>query len=387
MFDNLLKMAGRLARDVFYSFVSLTNTQSLFSRFLKVQKFLPAITLPRFAFGAQIPIEEAERIIHAIPSLGSKEWTYYWRDIGLEFESVGNFRAACMCYIMGCFPKENKPWKHEINELKRLSFLKWCELENIPFKEKYLETPDGRIRYYWYRPKDYSTPVPMTIFVNGLEGSAEEIAFTLQHHLHEGPGYACLSVPGSADYEKPMSAHSELALKYVVDDISSQPWVDPSQIGMVGFSMGAFWTFICAKTDPRICFSICNGIPFKHTLTGGQGFGLNPIIAEALMRIFGVGHPLQLIKIIRTMVRRGESLLSKPSGPILAMNGDKDTIVNPKDTEILGRAEGNRLIFIKNDDHCGLFHYDRMVSIIVSWSRRNLTLSRTEPWRKRAMGL
>ncbi len=373
-------------KTFFYTFVSMTNSQSLFSRFFNVKEFLPKITLPRFAFGAQLPMNEAQKIIDEIPSLESKAWTLYWRDQGLAFERKENYRAACMCYIMGSFPKDNRPWKTEINELKRSSFLKFCQINKIPFHEKTIQTPQGKIRFYWYRPTDYSSPVPVTFFVNGLEGSAEEIAFTLQHHLHEGPGYVCLSVPGSADYERPMNVDSETALKYVVDDISTQPWVDPRQLGMVGFSMGAYWTFVAAKTDPRIAYSICNGIPLYHTLSTGQGWGLNPVISEGLIRIFGVTHPIQLLSRIRHMVSRAQELIHQPSGPILAMDGDGDTIVNPLDTETLGRAPGNRLIFIKNDDHCGLFHYERMVAIIVAWSRRNLSLSKSEPWRQRIFG-
>jgi len=382
----MAKHWGHWARDLFYTFVSITNTQSIFSRFVNVKEFLPLITLPRYARGANISSELAAEIIAGVPSYSSKAWTHYWRDVGLKFESQGLFRAACMSYVMGVFPKENTVWKKEIHELKRRAFARWAESENIPFKEKFLDTPEGRVRFYWFRPNDYSTPVPMTIFVNGLEGSAEEIAFTLQHLDTRSMGFACLSVPGSADYDRPMSASSEKILTHVISDLSAQPWVDPSQIGMVGFSMGAYWTFICAKTDPRVRFSLCNGIPLFHTLSGGSGLGLNPVICEALLRIFGVYHPVQLLPIVRRMTERAQELISRPSGPILAMDGDGDTIVDPRDTETLGRQPGNRLLLIKNDDHCGLFHYDRMVSIISHWTRRNISLVKSEPWRKRAFG-
>jgi hypothetical protein len=380
----MLRAITEFFQNIFYTLIAVTNSQALFSSLMPVNRFLPKITLPRYTHGAQIPAELAQEIIDQIPSLGSKAWTHYWRDIGKKFEEREDYRAACMSYIMGSFPKDNKEWKDEINELKRLSFLKWCETVNLNFREKVLTTPHGNIRHYWFRPEDYSSPVPVTVFVNGLEGSAEEIAFSLKDYQHEGAGYVVMSIPGSADYDRPMSIKSHETLRYVFDDLCRQPWVDPHQLGMVGFSMGAFWTLICTKSDPRIKFAICNGIPLKRTLSGGRGFGLNPIISEALLRIFGLFHILQMLPITRQMVKMAESLINQPSGPILAMNGENDTIVHPHDTVDLGNAPGNRLILIKNDDHCGLYHYDRMVSLIVRWSKRNLSLGQhQEKWRLR----
>jgi len=367
-----------LSKDLLYSLVSMTNSQALFSRFIDVKSFLPKITVARYGFGADIPLDEAERILASIPSLASKPWTHFWRDKGLEFERAENYRAACMSYIMGVFPKDDRPWKDEINELKRASFLKWNQQQGLSFNPRRVRTSAGDVFYYLSPPSNLGEKAPVTIFINGLEGSAEEIAFSLQQYLHEGPGYAVLSVPGSADYEKPMTARSDQVLREVIDDIVSLPWVDEREIGLVGFSMGAFWTLITTKMDNRIKFAICNGIPLKRTLSSGQGVGLNPIIAEALIRIFGVSHPLLLLPIVREMSRRAESLVNLPSGPILAMNGDKDTIVDPRDTIDLGSLPGNRLILIKNDDHCGIFHYRRMIEIIVKWTRRNLSLQRQQ---------
>ena len=64
--------------------------------------------------------------------------------------------------------------KNEINELKRASFKKFCDASNLAFKEKFLETPQCKIRFYYDRPTDYSSPVPVTMFLKGLEGPAEE---------------------------------------------------------------------------------------------------------------------------------------------------------------------------------------------------------------------
>ncbi|MBN8554115.1 MAG: alpha/beta hydrolase [Deltaproteobacteria bacterium] len=358
-----------------FSFVSLTNTQSLITRFLRADQFLPDICAPRFSAGAGIPIAQAREILKNVPSLASQAWTEYWIDLGKEFEKTFQYQAACMSYVMAAFPKEDYPWKDEANKRKRESFQKWCQQNNCIFEEKNLSTPLGNVRYYFYIPPETKGKVPLSILVNGLEGSAEEIGFSLKKHLHEGSAYATLSIPGSADYDRPMSVNSDLILRAVIDELCRNPKIDTQNIGMVGFSFGAYWTLICAKTDARIKFSLCNGTPYRHTFNPEGGIGLNPVLAHGLMCIFQVKHPLYLIGVMKKLIARADELLYKPSGPILAIDGDKDSIVDPRDTEIIGNAPGNRLIMIKNDDHCGLFHFERMTSIIVAWARQNYASS------------
>ncbi|MDB5036817.1 MAG: putative alpha/beta hydrolase [Bacteriovoracaceae bacterium] len=359
-------------QDILFSFVSLTNSQELASKFLPPSIFLPKVFVPRLRHGAGISMDEAAELLKNIPSLASKPWTAYWKTIGLEFESKENYRAAAMSYIMGCFPKEDVAWKDEINELKRKSFQKWCKQVGAPFEEKIVETKLGKIRYYLCKPHNMNGRSPVTIFLNGLEGSAEEFAFPLHKYLNEGTGFAALSIPGSADYESPMTPESDQSLKYVIDDIVKQPWVDSEKLGMVGFSFGAYWTLICAKTDSRIKFSICNGTPLNRTFNPQRSFGLNPVISHALLCMFRLKHPFQLISRIHKLADRAKKLQHIKSGPLLAMNGDCDTIVDPRDTHELGQVSPHKLIWLKNDDHCGLFHYDRMVSIIVAWTKRSL---------------
>jgi hypothetical protein len=358
--------------DLLFSIVSLTNTQSFATRFYKPKTFMPKIFVPRLAKGAGISIEEARELLDKVPSLESKAWTHYWRDVGAKFESEEKFRAATMAYVMGCFPKENFVWKTEINELKRRAFQKWCAVSQAPFEERSVDTPQGKIRYYLAKPPHLTQRVPVALFLNGLEGSAEEFAFPLSPYLKDGIGFAGLSIPGSADYEFGMSVDSDKAFRYVIDDICRQPWVDSSKIGMVGFSFGAYWTLICSKTDPRIKFALCNGIPLTNTFNPKRSFGLNPIISYALLCMFRLRHPLQLLRVVKQLEERGMMVLNTKAGPLLCINGDCDTIVDPRDTLIVGNAANHKLLWLRGDDHCGLFHYDRMVQILVGWTKRCL---------------
>lgn len=354
-----------------FTFVSLTNTQNVFSRFFRAADFLPEISLPRFSCGGGIPLDQVRTLYHHIPSLASKPWTEYWIKTGLEFEHKENYRAACMSYIMGAFPKEKHVWKTKCNEHRRSSFLKWCKEKHFHFKPRHIDTSFGEVRYYIYIPEGHSHKLPVTLFVNGLEGSAEEIGFPLHKFKEERMAFAIASVPGGVDSPIPMSTDSEKILTAILDDIEQDERIDKEKMGIVGFSFGAYWSYITAKTDSRIKFAVCNGIPMTHTFNPDTTFGLNPVLAYGLMCVFDVKHPLFLMGITQKLSKRAESLLNKKSAPILAMDGDEDSVVDPRDTAILGKAPNNRLIFIKNDDHCGLFHYERMIHIIFIWIKEH----------------
>ncbi len=354
------------------SVVSLTNSQVLASKVFSTHTLLPDIFLPRLAYGANLSLEEADEILKNIPSLDSEVWTRYWIKVGNAFEARENFQAACMCYIMGSFPKEDAPWKNEINELKKKSFKEWNNKFKAQFEERTIQTPQGKIRYYLSRTQKITGRTPLVLLLNGLEGSCEEFAFPLYKYLNAETSYALLSIPGSSDYEVPMTSDSDQLIRYVIDDICQLPWVDQNKVGMVGFSFGAYWTFICAKTDPRIKFSLINGIPLRRTFSVAAGLKLNPIISYALLCMFNLKHPVQLARIVRKMRLRGEKLIQSSSGPLLAMNGDHDSIVDPLDTADLSQNKSHRIVWFKNDDHLGLFHYYRMVSMIVAWIQKCL---------------
>ncbi len=338
--------------------------------------------MPRFRYGAGLPKEQAESLLLSVESLDSRLWTRYWALTGDSF--VGkNTRAACMSYIMGSFPLEDADWKREIQNKKRETFKKWCAEVHFEFEEKFHRAKTGAFRYYIYRPKKVSQKAPLLLFINGLEGSAEEIGFIMEPFKNEGIGFVLLSVPGTDDYDGPMTTDSENLFTSLLDELSQLEWVDSTKIGMVGFSFGAFWTLITAKIDSRIRFSLCNGTPLAHTFNPFRGFGLNPVLSLAITKIFQVPHPFYLFGTLRQLTRKAQKLMSKPSGPLLAINGDSDSIVDPQDTIDLGKAsENHHLMMIPHDDHCALFHFPRMISIIVGWSKRNLEGPSTQVMRE-----
>ncbi len=273
-------------------------------------------------------------------------------------------------------------WKAKINERRKRTFHEWSKQAGFLFQERTLNIPDvGRLRFLISRPEgaDSRNPVPALIFMNGSDGSAEEIAFSMLPYKSEPMAFVLMAVVGSVDCDFPMATDSERVTKALIDALETLEWLDSKNIGMVGFSFGAYWTFISAKTDSRIRYAVCNGMPFRHTFQMRTSFKLNPVITDSLMSLFQVRHPFFLLKIINTLVERADRLLYHPSGPILAINGDQDSIVDSRDTEIIGRAPGNQLLMLRNDDHCGLYKFDRMVKILVAWARRHsLNLRETQ---------
>lgn len=357
---------------LFQTFVSLTNLQRPLSKIIPTQLLIPRIFVPRYANGADLTLDEAERIMRQVPSLNSEDWTRYWIQVGRSFEEAGNLRAACMSYIVGSFPKETAPWKSEIEELKKKSFKAWCSEVNAPFLERAAQTPRGKVRYYLCPATHTEEKAPLIIFLNGLEGSCEEFAFPLHKFIRTGASFAILSLPGTSDYECPMTTDSDQMIRWVIDDLVRIPFVDAQRIGMVGFSFGAYWTLICAKTDSRIKFSLLNGLPLNRTFSLKAALHLNPIVSFALLQMFQIRHPIQLLRIVYKLRQRGLNLLHRPSGPLLGINGDRDTIVDPRDTADLSQNPGHRILWIKDDDHLGLFHYFRMVNLVVGWCRKCL---------------
>lgn len=334
---------------------------------MKVSECLPSVFKYRLQFGGNLSSNEAHRLMTDVPSLMSSRWSDYWAKHAERFASLENFRAACMCYVMATFPREDTELKWRAHEKKRECFQHWARRNSMPVSAHELKTSEGTTRAYFVRPPSTKAKVPTLFFMTGLEGSSEEVAFPICDYLNEGFGAVLFSVPGSFDYDRPMHLHSDILIRALISESLKEPWIDANSLGFVGFSLGAFWTLIIAKTDPRIRHSLVSGIPFLNTFDPLRGLGFNPWITHAMACAFRLKHPVQLALLLRRMMRRGKKLLNKSSGPILAINGPNDSLVNPKDTTLIGRAKGNRLLWIPGGEHCGIARYHRMIQAIFAW--------------------
>lgn len=356
-------------RSLHFSVVSLAQAQDVATKFVTPYHYIPKEFESRLTEIGGLDPKSAGDLIRHIPSMASKPWTEYWEARGDEYHEEAHYRAACLCYLMASFPREpGHPWKLKAFEKQILSFQEWGGND---YSEHIIPTRLGKVRFYTKPPPSVvKEKAPLIVYVNGLEGAAEEIIFAVSRFGDHPVGYAFLSVPGSWDYTFFMRPDSELAMMDVLTYLEKFDWVDPTRIGMVGFSFGAYWTFIMTKLDPRIRFAVCNGIPLNHSFSMKRAYGLNPLISQALHKILRASTPLELSWKLHQLTKKANRLIEKPSGPIFAMNGTNDQIVDTRDTEILGRQPGNLLKLIPGGGHCGLFEFRHMSSLVQVWLRK-----------------
>ncbi|GEE03015.1 hypothetical protein nbrc107696_34610 [Gordonia spumicola] len=80
-----------------------------------------------------------------------------------------------------------------------------------------------------------------------------------------------------------------------------------------------------------------------------------------LQKTFGVSDPLSLMKRMRSLSLR--SAYRDVTIPILAVNGDSDTLVSTQDTvDLAHHAPLGDLILYPDDDHCAMGHYDEVAA-------------------------
>lgn len=231
-----------------------------------------------------------------------------------------------------------------------------------------IDLPDDQITGYAVLPAS-GEPAPAILLTNGLEGTIAEVA--LPALLNRPANYACflMEMPGTFSYRQPLSASSERYYRAVIDHIAAHPRVDSSRIGMQGVSFGAHWSTRMAARDPRLRAVVSNGGLYDRAFR--PGLGMAEIMTSTLERTTGARGPLDLLRKLRALAI--PTLLSEITIPILAVNGDSDTLIPTRDTvELARRAPRGELRLYPGDDHCAMGHYDEVNADAIAWLREQL---------------
>lgn len=214
-------------------------------------------------------------------------------------------------------------------------------------------------------------PHPVVLTTNGLEGTVQELAVGQLRYRDTGIAMFMMEMPGSYSYINPMSPQSETVYHQVISHLTADDRLDPDRIAMVGVSFGGYWAARVAATDDRLVCAVACGAPTHHSFTGGS-LGTPEIIISALSDTLGVTNPLKLIGALKALSIR--DFYSRINIPLLAINGDHDTLMATQDTiDLADTAPKGKLLLYPDDDHCAMRHYRQWLDYTQNWLIEHLT--------------
>lgn len=206
----------------------------------------------------------------------------------------------------------------------------------------------------------------MLLATNGLDGTAQELLLGLLTHVRTGLGVAVLEMPGSYAYRHPMSVRSERIYAAVIDRIVAHPRVDPARFGMLGLSLGGYWSARMAAVDPRLRFAIACGAPLHRSFGPAAALGAPAILVRTMRNLLGAHGLADLGRKLRALPMR--ALAERISVPLLVINGAQDTVVDPRDSvDLAATAPAGMLWLYPDDDHCAIGNFPRWLDEAVAW--------------------
>jgi pimeloyl-ACP methyl ester carboxylesterase len=299
--------------------------------------------------------KEVAEILGRVQSLDRDEWARSWIQNGdhhlkqaqsLAAASPALAREAYMSawryYGFGAWPTQNSPEKRRAHALTTTAFQAYAglasptiEVVRIPFEGK-------EIIGYLQRPVGVAKP-PVILTIGGLDSYKEFVVDQFgAAYLKAGLAYLALDMPGTGESSVKIEPGVERLFSRVIDALQSRTDIDADRIGFQGGSWGGHWSARVAYAEPTRLKAVVNwGGPvhayfqrewqLKALGTREYLFDLFPARAA----VYGVDTLEDFLAYGPKMSLKDTGVLSKPSAPMLLVNGEKDTQVPIEDLYIL----------------------------------------------------
>ncbi|XSC47385.1 alpha/beta hydrolase family protein [Bradyrhizobium sp. RDT10] len=298
-------------------------------------------------------VEDAREALSHINSLDRDEWAVAWSAIGDRYRATAHqaqgpaareaYYKAFQYYSMARFPTPNSPGKRAAYDRAVAAYLDYAgfdlprlEVVRIPFEGKeivgYLRLPDGR------------RPAPLMIMWGGLDFLKEQAADNLLP-IVRGDGFAAFAVdmPGTGQAPIKVGPTAERMYSAIIDHMRTRPEIDAGKIFVWGASWGGYWaTKVAVVEKDRIAGAINQGGPidvyfrpeWQMKALGTREYLMDLLAARAaiydnvntLEEFLAAGPKMSLLAM---------GILDRPSAPLLAFNGARDSQVPIEDLTLL----------------------------------------------------
>ena len=370
-------------KDLFTTLCLFTRLTEEAAHLLSVRFFLPQLFKLRYANMGGIDLDLFTQQLEGCRSFKESAWCGYWNAIAQEYESKaeelikqkGNpaldevrslIKKTTTYYSVSAFPGTSPLRMKAYYRAKEFS-TRYIRLFDDRVEKMTLKLGDETVEGFYRFPAG-DARVPMVIVTNGLEGTLQEILFPLMKYRDSNIGLLVMEMPGTYAYKNPMSSASEAIYSGVISHFVRHPRVDEKRIAMVGVSFGAYWSARMAAVDPRLSCAVVCGAPLHYAFSGASFLGTPEIIASVLMKVAGAKNLKALDKKLSDLSFEKNDLYRRITCPLLVINGDNDTLLGTKDSEVLAmKAARGFLKLYENDDHCAMGHYNEWLDLSFEW--------------------
>ena len=292
--------------------------------------------------------EEVREVLSRINSLDRDEWARSWMQQGDKHladakagQSSGDrakareaYIAAWRYYGFGAWPTQNSEGKREAHRRATAAFRNYAALADpaievlrVPFEGKeiiaYLQLPAG------------ARPAPVVMSVGGLDSYKEYVVEQYgPGYLAAGLGYLAIDMPGVGEAPIKIDVGAERMFSRLLDALAARKDVDPKRMGFMGVSWGGHWATRVGYTEKdRLRGSVAWAGPvdiyfsreWQSKALGTREYLFDLFAARA--GVYGVSTLDDFYAYGPRMSLKNGDWLSKPSSPMLLVNGEKDTQV------------------------------------------------------------
>jgi dienelactone hydrolase len=176
-------------------------------------------------------------------------------------------------------------------------------------------------------------PKPVVVYVNGLDSNKELLYWSglPAALLRRGVSTLCIDQPGSGEalrlHNLPATHESEKWASKVIDYLETRPEVDAKRIGMMGISLGGYYTPRAVALEPRFALGVVwganhNWAEVQQKRLAREGENPVPHYWAHVQWVFGASDMDDFLKKSAGMTLDG--VVEKIKVPFLVTHGERD---------------------------------------------------------------
>lgn len=269
---------------------------------------------------------------------------------GHRLSAGEHFTRAALCYHFGKFM-----FVHQYDEMRR-AHMKVVECRNLALP--LIDPPGERVEIPFKNNKLYGIlrrPIgaghpPVVVMCVGLDSTKEELDVYENIFLARGMATLAFDGPGQgeAEYDMPIRGDYEVAVKAVVDYIETRADLDPARVGVMGVSLGGYYSARAAAFEKRLRACLSFSGPYSWV----EIFDARNELSREAFRVRAHCRTMEEAReAAKTLTLQG--VAKNITCPIYIVGGELDNLTPPANAErIAAEVSGPKVLnIVKGGNH------------------------------------